>query len=298
MTDSMRYAWRRMVVRDPYLSDAARRVLLELESYADPDGRNARPGRSKIAESLLTDSGHVSEKTVTRAINVGIQLGFVECTTKGRQGRMRNSANVYRLTFPVVEESGLGDTQMSHYPNETRGHSDVPQSDSTRGHSETTRGHLGSTKGHLDVPVPVPYTSSLTPDQSLSSVSNAYASAREEKEQEPVEAEVVEEKPRDELDPGFRAIFGSSLLKPTPAEDPILKAPEKQEPTWHPEPESEPEPLTPVEEVRRMRVDLSLDEEILAKELAALGHSKYEIVKEIDRARRRRKNHPLPRRAG
>ncbi|ALU73228.1 hypothetical protein H351_15535 [Rhodococcus erythropolis R138] len=108
----------------------------------------------------------------------------------------------------------------------------------------------------------------------------------------------MDDKRRDELDPGFRSIFGSSLFKPTPAEDPILKAPEKQEPTWAPEPESEPEPLTPVEEVRRMRVDLSQDEEILAKELAALGHSKYEIVKEIDRGRRRRKNHPLPRRAG
>ena len=294
MTDSMRYAWRRMVVRDPYLSDAARRVLLELESYADPDGRNARPGRSKIAESLLTDSGHVSEKTVTRAINVGIELGFVECTTKGRQGRMRNSANVYRLTFPAVEESGLGDIQMSHYPNETRGHPDVPQSDSTRGHSETTRGHLGSTKGHLDVPVPVPYISSLTPDQSLSSVSNAYASAREEKEQEPVEAEVVEEKPRDELDPGFSAIFGSSLLKPTPTEDPILKAPEKQQPTWHPEPEEESEPLTPLEHARQMLGFLNEDEELLAKELAAEGLRGYGIAQKIRLHRKR----PLRRRAG
>ncbi|NKU56468.1 hypothetical protein GS881_24065 [Rhodococcus hoagii] len=49
MTDSMRYAWRRMVVREPAPHDAARRVLLELESYADPDGdeRAARPAEDR-----------------------------------------------------------------------------------------------------------------------------------------------------------------------------------------------------------------------------------------------------------
>lgn len=187
MTDSMRYAWRRMVVRDPHLTDASRRVLLELESYADPDGFNARPGRQLIAESLLTEDGHVSEKTVTRALAKGIELGFIECTTHGRQGRMRNSANIYRLTFPTDSDPRLVDTQMSPNHAPTSGHPDVPQSSSTRGHLETTRGHLGSTKGHLNVPVPVHYTSPLTPDP-LSHLSNASASNS-----------AVTEEPKDDL---------------------------------------------------------------------------------------------------
>jgi len=200
----MRYAWRRMVVRDPHLTDASRRVLLELESYADPDGYNARPGRLKIAESLLTEDGHVSEKTVRRALTLGVELGFIECTTKGKRGRMRNSADVYCLTFPTDSDARLVDTQMStshnsstghldvHQLHATSGHPNVHQSGSTSGHLETTSGHLTPTSGHPDVHPPVHYTSPLTPDP-LSHLSNACArtSADTEKPKDDFPVEVA-----------------------------------------------------------------------------------------------------------
>ena len=200
MTDSMRYAWRRMVVRDPHLTDASRRVLLELESYADPDGFNARPGRQLIAENLLTESGHVSEKTVRRALESGIELGFIECTTKGKRGRMRNSADVYRLTFPTDSDPRLVDTQMSTIDHSTSGHPDVHQSPSTSGHLETTSGHFGSNGGHPDVHPPVHYTSPLTPDP-LSHLGNA--SAR---------TSVVTEKPKDDF---FVGVTNAGRSAPT-----------------------------------------------------------------------------------
>lgn len=203
MTDSMRFAWRRIVVRDPHLSDGARRVLLELESYADPDGTNARPGRNKIAESLLTETGHVSEKTVRRALALGVELGYIECTTKGKRGRLRNSADVYRLTFPMNSETGVVDTQMSTSEGDrhvtTTGHPDVHQSDSTSGHLETTSGHFGSNGGHPDVHPPVPYTRTFTPEGGSVAVSNARG-------EQPPQKEVQFAEERTAPAPGFAAL--------------------------------------------------------------------------------------------
>lgn len=101
---NVRYAWRRLVVRDPHLTDATRRVLLELESYTNPDGTNAHPGIERIAAELLTKAGTVNEKTVRRALETGVKRGYIECTRKGGGGRgKRENADTYRLTLPLEE---------------------------------------------------------------------------------------------------------------------------------------------------------------------------------------------------
>ncbi|WP_459682124.1 hypothetical protein [Rhodococcus sp. no. 34] len=99
----MRFEWRKLVVRDPHLTDATRRVLLEFESYADPDGTNVRPGILTIATSLRTLSGthqHVSERTVRSALADGIARGYIVLTAKAPRGRGNKLVDVYRLTLP------------------------------------------------------------------------------------------------------------------------------------------------------------------------------------------------------
>ncbi|WP_442972754.1 helix-turn-helix domain-containing protein [Rhodococcus sp. G-MC3] len=162
MTDSTRFAWRRMVVRDPHLTDATRRVLLELESYANPDGSNARPGVQRIAEQLGSGDRHVSEKTVRRALANGVERGFIQCVSKGHGGRGHSAADVYRLVLAPVSV----DTQMSGETPAISGHPDVHRNENLSGHSEDFSGHLAPISGHPDVHLPVHYTSSLTPDHS------------------------------------------------------------------------------------------------------------------------------------
>lgn len=103
---SMRYDWRRLIVRDAHLTESTRRVLLELESYANSDGTNAHPGVKRIASVLRTTAkpGTVNEKTVRRALATGIKRGYIECTHKSRGGRAGNDSDVYRLTLPMEEE--------------------------------------------------------------------------------------------------------------------------------------------------------------------------------------------------
>lgn len=101
--ENMRYAWRRLVVRDPDLTESTRRVLLELESYTNPDGTNAHPGIGRIASELRSKTGTVNEKTVRRALEAGVKRGYIECTRKGRGGRAGNDADTYRLTLPPEE---------------------------------------------------------------------------------------------------------------------------------------------------------------------------------------------------
>jgi len=107
---SMRYEWRRLVVRDAYLTDSTRRVLLELESYANPDGTKAHPGIARIAAALrtTTQAGTVNEKTVRRALAEGVRRGLIECTYKSRGGRAGDDADEYRLTLPA-QEAGSDD---------------------------------------------------------------------------------------------------------------------------------------------------------------------------------------------
>lgn len=104
---SMRYEWRRLVVRDAYLTDSTRRVLLELESYANPDGTKAHPGIARIAAALrtTTQAGTVNEKTVRRALAEGVRRGLIECTYKSRGGRAGDDSDEYRLTLPAQETS-------------------------------------------------------------------------------------------------------------------------------------------------------------------------------------------------
>lgn len=133
--DSIRYAWRRAVVRDYRLTEADRRVLLELESYADPDGTNARPGVDRIASHLRTaeDKG-LSEKTVRRGLARGRELGYLEQTAKARRAGDRWLAAVYRLTMPLPDAAGSPDTQMSDGLN---GAAEMT------GHSAAITGHWG-----------------------------------------------------------------------------------------------------------------------------------------------------------
>jgi len=102
---NVRYAWRRLVVRDPDLTDATRRVLLELESHTNPDGTNAHPGIDRLATVLRTKTGTVNEKTVRRALEAGVNRGYIERTRKGGGGQEKHdNADTYRLTLPAGEE--------------------------------------------------------------------------------------------------------------------------------------------------------------------------------------------------
>ncbi|BCN44691.1 hypothetical protein [Prescottella equi] len=111
MTDSIRFAWRRMVNRDHTLSHATLRVLLELESYTDADCTNARPGVSSLAQHVRNSNGKpLSENMIACALAIGCERGWIERTEQGHLGGSRSHADVYRLTFPQDVSSGLDDT--------------------------------------------------------------------------------------------------------------------------------------------------------------------------------------------
>jgi len=286
----MRYAWRSLVVRDPDLSDATRRVLLELESYADADGQNARPGQRRIAECLRTKGGeHVSERTVRRCLNIGVDRGFIECVSKGHNGRNRNSADVYRLTFPPefvgdnsVEEGRSPDTQMSGDRPTTTGHLDVRQSDATTGHFETTTGHLDATTGHPDVRLPVPYTSPSTPDNSSLTFSNACASERGEKgNTENFSAET------ERTSIGFAALF--------PEQEPPNNVVQIRQPTAPPTagPRAELNPLAWID--RELPGGFRIGERETAKAALDAGKHHATIRFQILKARNSRTSRPLGR---
>lgn len=117
MSDSIRYEWRRTVNRDHRLTHAERRVLFELESYANPDGTNAHPGVELIAENLLTDERTpMSEKTVRRALKRAQELGYIEQTAKARRAGDVWLAAVWRLVLAADSAEASPDTQMSGHP--------------------------------------------------------------------------------------------------------------------------------------------------------------------------------------
>jgi len=105
MTDAHnRYEWRRLVNRDPFLTEATRRVLLELEGYANGDGTNARPGVRRIATSLRTESGkhgHISERTVRTALAEGVARDYIKLEKKAPRGRGNTLADTYGLIWPA-----------------------------------------------------------------------------------------------------------------------------------------------------------------------------------------------------
>lgn len=116
---SIRYDWRRAVNRDYRLTEADRRVLLELESYANPDGTNARPGNERIAEVLATgpEGEHVSLSSVERALRRGRELGYIVQTEKGGRRKVNGvvvkRASVWRLVMPAAVEDTSPVTQMT-----------------------------------------------------------------------------------------------------------------------------------------------------------------------------------------
>lgn len=180
MADSMRFDWRRMVVRDPDLTEATRRVLLELESWANPDGTNARPGLAGLVGKLRTPRGHVNERTARRALADGVARGFIERTVKGHGGSGRNTADCYSLRFPKEmaevatspETTCSGDTNKPSEPRQFGGHPNVHRIRPHGGHWQDVTGHSEQFDGHAGVQLPDPTTRSSTPEIS-SHLSNA-----------------------------------------------------------------------------------------------------------------------------
>lgn len=280
MTDSMRFVWRRLVVRDADLTDATRRVLLDLESYANADGTNARPGIKRIAEGLRTPDGkHVSERTVRRALEKGVTRGFIDISAKAPRGRGNKRADEYRLTFPVElvgAPEEIVDTQVSGISEDDAGTDTNPVLADAQMSTNTgvNSGHLGVNSGHSDPyewTSECPTTSPLPPDQispgkKLSSyVSNAGASVSGREEEKAAQAEEP---------PSLANSFdGYGNVR-------------------QPEPEQ-----TPMDHLRRTLGALSEDETIYAEDMLELNCSWYAIRAEIDKSRNRRigrRNHLHP----
>ncbi|UNN00740.1 helix-turn-helix domain-containing protein [Rhodococcus opacus] len=192
MTDSMRYAWRRLVVRDPDLTDATRRVLLELESWADADGTNARPGIMKIATNVRTATGkhrHVSDRTVRSALDDGIERGYIALTFKAPRGRGNRMADVYRLTFPEsAGESGELPCGCRELPaTQTAGNSSGIAATQTAGIAGLNTGNPATNTGNSSdkyrqsgLPTTSPYTPDPSTPEGSSHLSNAGASTHED----------------------------------------------------------------------------------------------------------------------
>ncbi|UZF43188.1 helix-turn-helix domain-containing protein [Rhodococcus rhodochrous] len=158
---SWRYDWRKAVNRDYRLTHTERRVLFELDSAANPDGTNARPGNTLIAENLRMNAEKgMNEKSVRRALDRGVELGYIEQTAKAR--RVSESvwlAAVWRLIPPASV-----DTQMS---SNNQSSVDIPESsvdilEPTSGHSASHEWTSGC-----------PDTRSLTPDHSHQSTNTS-----------------------------------------------------------------------------------------------------------------------------
>ncbi|MFE5708124.1 hypothetical protein [Rhodococcus koreensis] len=116
--DSIRYAWRRAVNRDPRLSDTTRRVMFEFEGYAEPDGTRIHPGDEKIAEALQkADGSHVSISSVVRARNTATELGYMLLVKKGGRRKVNGvvvkRASEYRLTLHLAEVNTSHVTQTT-----------------------------------------------------------------------------------------------------------------------------------------------------------------------------------------
>jgi hypothetical protein len=269
----MRYAWRRFVVRDPDLSDATRRVLLELESYADPDGTNARPGIKRISEALATpNEKHVSERTVRRALENGVERGFIFLDEPAPRGRGNRRADVYRLTFPPTALAPeIPDTQMSTIATEKV---DTQMSTNAGGNS----GHESVISGHPDPyywTPGCPPTSSLTPDhppERVGYVSNAGARATR-----------ADETPTPSL--GGVESNGADVVRLP------LRAAADDIPTQ-----------TPMDQLRARFGRLTDDELAIAESLFAEGQTFYAVAPVIEQGRKRtsgrRRATPPPRHTG
>ncbi|WP_157788845.1 hypothetical protein [Rhodococcus rhodochrous] len=177
---SWRYDWRKAVNRDYRLTHSERRVLFELDSAANPDGTNARPGNTLIAENLrMSAEKGMNEKSVRRALDRGVELGYIAQTAKAR--RVSESvwlAAVWRLIPPASVDTQLSgnesrplDTQMS---SGDQGSADISESsadisESSVDISESISGHSESHQWTSRCPD----TRSLTPDHSHQSTNTS-----------------------------------------------------------------------------------------------------------------------------
>ncbi|UPK64660.1 helix-turn-helix domain-containing protein [Rhodococcus pyridinivorans] len=203
---SWRYDWRKAVNRDYRLTHTERRVLFELDSAANPDGTNARPGNTLIAENLRMNAEKgMNEKSVRRALDRGVELGYIEQTAKARRvGESVWLAAVWRLIPPASV-----DTQMS---SGSQGSVDIPESsvdipESSVDISESISGHFGSHQWTSECP----HTSSLTPDHSHQSTntSGAASASTSRKRSPSTRATHMTEdwKPKDDVDQKMRDQF-------------------------------------------------------------------------------------------
>jgi hypothetical protein len=91
MNKAQRKDWRRYVFGCAELTPAHRLVLLALEGFADyPEGTNARPGVTKLAEICA-----LKPRAVEYALALGRDLDLIRQT--GRANPVRKLAAVYRL---------------------------------------------------------------------------------------------------------------------------------------------------------------------------------------------------------
>ncbi|REE74385.1 helix-turn-helix protein [Rhodococcus wratislaviensis] len=194
MTESMRFDWRRRIVRDRRLTHAQLRVLLELESYANADGTRAHPGAKLMSSNL-----GISERTVRLALSRGEELGLIVKTEGGRRGRARNHADVFALVEP--QSSGI--------------HEELPEPQGSTSRAATT-GSFDTTTGSFDPDYRNPEVLTtrsftpdpLTPDPSSSHLSNARESS----------AAITEERAEIEIDSDVDDADFAELLGGVPRE--------------------------------------------------------------------------------
>ena len=268
VTDSMRFVWRRLVVRDADLTDATRRVLLDLESYANADGTNARPGIKRIAEDLRTPDGklkHISERTVRTALATGVDRGFIDLTAKAPRGRGNKRADVYRLTFPpetVGTPDEIGETQTATNTGINSGNQC-----SNSGNEDTEYRQPG-----------LPTTSSLPPDQiSPGRKLSSYVSTASVREDEQAG------NAKTHLDP-FASLFPPArrATKPEHVRDYIDAVVVTDDiPDYKPKPQP-----TALEWMSLNLGGLTDDEAIAAETMLGNGISKYTVQSQINLARK------------
>jgi DNA-binding transcriptional ArsR family regulator len=95
LVPSRRFDWERMI-RRALIPLTVKGIALILASYADGDGRNARPGERRMIAVTGT-----SESTVRRALAELRRLGLVERVFQGGSVGRRGQADEYRLTLPA-----------------------------------------------------------------------------------------------------------------------------------------------------------------------------------------------------
>lgn len=321
-----RFHWRKLVVRDPHLTPAELRVLLELESFADPDGTDARPGILKIATNLRTSTGkhrHFSDRTVRDALAVGIERGFIELTFKRPRGRGIRLVDVYKLTVPeALEVEPLPCKCLDEKEKKDR-HSGLPPIPGEKpaaqaatntavitGNSERYYRQSDDKYRQSGLPTTSPLPpDQITPDPSSSSVSIAREETRREENRRVAEeatpaadppadvtAEVRIEASTMDSTWGVDRLFGQH---PKPIEGELLDSAPESADGHKPPPRIEPRrPLesevNPIEWVYAgVSPPMSAAEIATAEQMLTEGSSKYAVAQTI---RMNRKSSRMPRR--